>query len=142
MASPSEIRGRLKELLEGAIEGLKVEPYPTESAPSVLPAVVVGDASATLEEGDARLGLDSWEISLRVLVSAADLPLALARLDTFLARTGPNSIRAVLADHRELGFRDGTDAELRSLDGYGPTTAATDIHLAGATFHLVVRTPG
>lgn len=142
MATWSEVRARLAVVLarvEGANgDPLKVVTHPAESPPSVLPAVVLGEPSAELAEGESRRGLDRWEAPLLVLVPSADYTIGAALLDEYLARSGPKSIRQALADDAGLGLQDGTRAFLDRVNEYGPREPG----MAGAVLTLVVRTAG
>lgn len=139
MATPSQVRERLGTLLS-AVAGLNVVTYPAESPPAARPALVVGEGTAQLAEGDRTLGIDTWRIPLLVLVSSGDYPSALKDLDEYLVLAGAKSIRQVINDHSGLDFDDGTFAYCAEIDEYGPRESADGQRMAGAVLVLVVRT--
>lgn len=139
MATPSQVRAALGTLLS-TVTGLNVVTYPAESAPAARPALVVGEGTAMLAEGDRTLGLDTWRFPLLVLVSSGDYPSALADLDEYLVRSGAKSVRQVITDHSGLDFDDGTYAYFAEIEEYGPRESADGQRMAGAVLVLVVRT--
>jgi hypothetical protein len=138
MATPSQIRERLVALL--APTGLTVVDYPPESSPSVLPALVIGEGTAQLAEGDSALGNDRWEYPLVVLVSSGDYQTALLLLDSYLTRRGDKSVRQIIADNPTLGLLDGTTAHFARIEEHGPREQADGQRTAGAVLVLIVRT--
>lgn len=138
MATPSQVRERLVDLLSPT--GLTVVAYPPESTPSVLPALVIGEGTAALAEGDASLGIDTWEIPLLVLVSSGDYPSALRSLDEFLVLAGSQSVRQIIAGNPQLGFDDGTSGYFSRIEEHGPRESADGQRTAGAVLILIVRT--
>lgn len=138
MATPLQIRLALVEVL-GQVEELNVIPYPPETPPAALPALVLGEASAELAEADGRRGLDTWEIPMVLLVEGPDYQLALEELDEFLVRAGPRSIRQCIFDNCHLGLDPSTHARLDRVEEYGPRSSGDGQHLVGATLRLIVR---
>jgi hypothetical protein len=141
MATLTQVRERIAATLAD-VEGLSVVPYPPESPPSVLPALVVGDASGQLAEGDARRGLDIWDFTLVLLVQMGDYALAAEALDEYLVRSGPKSIRQWIEEDPRLGLTDGTTAYLDRVENVGPRESSDGVRLMGADLHLTVRTSG
>lgn len=141
MATLTQVRERIVATLAD-VEDLSVLPYPPESPPSVLPALVVGDASGELAEGDARRGLDIWEFTLVLLVATGDYALAAAALDEYLVRQGEKSIRQRFEDVPQLGLSDGTSAFLDRVENVGPRESIDGQRLMGADLRLRVRTSG
>ncbi|MFC5187131.1 hypothetical protein [Actinomadura harenae] len=139
MATVTEQRDRIAVVLAG-VDGLKmVVKHPAESAPSVRPAVVLGEPTAIFAEGEARRGLDSWDWPLLILVSLGDYPAAQQVMDAFL-NTGPGSIRQAFLEEPGLGLLDGTHAVIDRMDDYGPRDSGDGTRMVGAVLHLVVRT--
>lgn len=141
MATVTQIREQIRAALAD-IEGLTVITRAPESPPSVLPALVIGEPTADLAEGDARLGLDTWDFPLLLLVAMGDYRLASEALDAYLTRTGPTSIRQRFADAPHLGLEDGTSAYLTRVEDYGPRDSIDGQRTAGAVLRLTVRTSG
>lgn len=138
MATPSQVRAALVEVL-GQVADLNVIPYPPETSPAALPALVIGEASALLAEADPRRGLDTWDIALVLLVGGADYQMALEELDELLVRSGPRSVRQCVADNCHLGLDVSTHARIDRVEEYGPRSSSDGQYLVGATLRLIVR---
>lgn len=150
MAGISQIRDRIEATLRAGLAdaaaglegGLSFYRGWPGSSPN-LPAIVVTPASADLATDRNKQGLDRWEYVLLVLVSDGDNDVAQEQLDEYLAKTGPNSIRAAIQADKHLGLGDGTCAYVTRIDGYGDSYGSEqDLTSVGASLRLMVTTNG
>lgn len=143
MPTPTEIREALAEALDGRIDGLSVVARrPSPSIP--LPAVWVQPSTANFQVPTDRRGLDTWEFSLIVAVSMADVDVAQRNLDELLAKTGDRSIRALIKADPHLGLSPQTVAWVdRMVYGTDPFPGSgQQVNALAATLYVHVRTDG
>lgn len=143
MAQLPMLRTRLKELLDFGLadESVTVHAVSPGRTP-VPPAIVIAPKSSSFDDITNTRGLDRYEVDLQVMVPIGDAESAQEELDEFLADDGPNSIRRILTESRDLGLNDGTDVTVDSMT-YG-LSFGNDQQLShlGAAVRLVVLTTG
>lgn len=143
MAQLPALRAALKQLLAEGLTDPSVSVHATSpgTVPSP-PAIVIAPRTASFDDITNTRGLDRYEVDLQVLVPIADADAAQAELDEYLADEGPNSIRQLLTERRDLGLNDGTDVTVDSMT-YG-LSFGNDQQLShlGAAVRLVILTTG
>lgn len=145
MAGLAELRTALYDVLS-AIDDLSVYTFTPETNPNY-PALLIQPVSATFTTVLARQGgQDVYEWDLVILVSGADLEVAQEALDTYLALSGPNSIRQLINENPKLGLVNDlsrTTARIERMESYGITQSRDpEVRDFGAVLRLIVRTTG
>lgn len=109
------IRNAIAERLAN-IEGLRVRPYMLGTVDP--PVAMIRPGAPIVWSDNNNGGMDAGEFRVLLLVSNADDPIGQAKLDTFLATTGPQSVKAAIEGDRHLG---GTVNRCRvtGFDAYG-----------------------
>jgi len=145
MADLADLRTALYGILS-AIDDLSVYTVTPETNPNY-PALLIQPATATFTTQLSRQGgQDVYEFDLVILVSGADLQVAQDALDTYLALSGPNSIRQRLNENPKLGLvndNSRTTARIERMESYGITQSRDpEVKDFGAVLRLIVRTTG
>jgi hypothetical protein len=129
------VRTALKTRLE-TIDGLRV--YDTAPDAVVPPAVVIKPAPGQLIDYNSATGVDDLRFTLILVVPRRDEGAAQDELDSYLARSGANSIYATISG---LAV-PGTDfAEVMNASDYGGYTYANETFF-GCKFLVVVGVEG
>jgi len=112
----NEIRKKLAKVIEDGTDAT-VYAYPRITNKGELPAVMIEPVVADFMETMNR-GSDEWFFTVYVLVKmSGDEDAAQDELDEFVTGVGPNSIRQIVWDNREL-FK-GVTAFVYGMTDYG-----------------------
>jgi hypothetical protein len=118
------------------IDGLRA--YDTAPETVVPPAVIIKPAPGQLIDYNTATGVDDLRFVLILVVPRRDEQAAQGELDSYLARTGPNSIYATVSG---LAI-PGTDfAEVMNASDYGGYTYANETFF-GCKFLVAVGVEG
>ncbi len=135
MPSLTQVREAVKTTLEANLTGVTV--YPKMPGQVNVPAVIVQPTAADFDVAMGR-GLDTWPLTLVVLVAKADDALAQDKLDPYVDGGGSSSIRKIVFDNKTLGLAD-TNAHVSAMANYGGQWDIGGYMYAGAALTLVVN---
>jgi len=115
------------------ITGLRCNPFVPDSI--AVPAFFPAEVDIDFDQAFAG-GMDRFVITCRVMASRADDRTGQAKLKGYLARVGPQSIRAALSADRSLGGVCDS-LHVQRASGYGQYEHAGTIYY-GAEFTVLV----
>lgn len=137
MASLNDICEAIASTIQNNAE-LPVATYATPADMKVFPAVMVEP-----DEGNFAVSMSAeTEYTVRIYVlcsTAGSTSAALQQLNSLLDGWGPNSIRQIIFEHRDLGL-PSTVAFVRSLGGYSGAFESVGLNAVGAYLTATVTT--
>jgi len=134
MATFSAIRSGLKTRLE-TISGLMVYDYVPDFIDP--PTVLIAPFNTLNFDSTMQRGSDTYEIPIILYVSKVDAETGQDNLDSFLAASGSNSVKAAIEADTTLG---GAAMSVRVINatGYGEYEVTQGTSFLGVTFNVEV----